>query len=107
MQVFCRDVLPVLDLNQIVDWARSELKGTNRIGTIYSADNYPKALAVYRPRVLQLVSDTQTGDHFLLLAFKFGLEREGLMIGATNSRVNNYGYRYPLTAGVFYVFDRN
>jgi len=104
---FSNQVLKNMDLDAVITWARGHLSLTNATGLILPRSSFPKSLETAHPLLVQVVADTQTGSRFVFIAFKISVEREGLMIGMPNAKVNNYGYRHPITNGVFYVLDRD
>jgi hypothetical protein len=106
-ETFNVNVLNKIDLVSVVTWAKDQLNSTNENGFIFSPAVYPQQLSKLHPIVVQIQMDTQTGFKFIFVGFKLGIEREGIMIGSTEAKINNYGYRRQLTNGVYYVYDTN
>jgi hypothetical protein len=104
---FERTKLAAINIPEVAQWARGELASEKAIGFRFSPSNYPPSLSKAPPLVCQIVTDTASDARFVLMIYRMGLIREGIMIGAPGSQVGTRGYRFEITNGVFYVFDHN
>ena len=104
---FEKTKLAAIDITEVAQWARGELASEKANGFRISPSNYPPSLSKMPPLVCQIVTDTASDGRFMLLIYRMGWIREGIMIGATGSRVGSRGYRFEITNGVFYVLDHN
>lgn len=86
---FSNQVLKNMDLEEVITWARGQLGPTNATGLSLPRSSYPKSLEIAHPLLAQIMVDTQTGSRFVFVAFKLGVECEGLMIGMPGATINN------------------